>query len=437
MERAELGRRLRRGAGEMPPETSSRGATVPAPHRVISETKPERFMAALADAVGGTGDVFLADPGWGETEWDQFHSLLATGATLTTAPFVQNDQGAGAPVPSGNETGWLMIPTGGTSGILRFARHDGATLAAAVTGFTKHYGLRQVNAVGVLPLHHVSGLMAWMRCALTGGEYLQADWKEIEAGRRPALRSAAEGWVLSLVPTQLERLLRDRAAIDWLRGFRLIVLGGGPAWPDLLNRAAAERLPLSLSYGMTETAAMVTALLPADFQAGVRSSGWALPHAVVKTSAEGVVVIAGKSLFRGYYPGWREPGEFATEDLGSLDPFGRLTVSGRRDGVIITGGEKVNPSEVEAVLRATGEFADVTVVGLPHAEWGAEVVALYPANPAPDLAKVAVALAGQLARHKLPRRFVAVPDWPRNAQGKLNRTDLLRQAGLLPNNPAQ
>jgi len=97
--------------------------------------------------------------------------------------------------------------------------------------------------------------------------------------------------------------------------------------------------------------------------------------------------------------------------------------------VVITGGKKVQPAEVEAALRATGEFADVAVVGVPDAEWGQVVVACYAtAGRPPDLARMPAALAG-LAAFKRPKRFVPIADWPRNAQGKLNRVALAAAAG--------
>ena len=317
----------------------------------------------------------------------------------------------------------MCIPTGGTGGGVRFARLDERTLTAAVAGFCAHFGLERVNAVGVLPPHHVSGLMARVRCAATGGEYLAAEWKSIEAGRRPLLSKA--NWVISLVPTQLQRLLQSPDAVVWLRGFRVIFVGGGPVWPELAEAAAAAELPVSLSYGMTETAAMVTALRPAEFLAGDRSSGAALPHARIALTNEGVITITGESVFRGYFPGECVSRELVTEDLGRIDERGQLHVHGRRDAVIITGGEKVQPAEVEAALRASGEFVDVAVVGVPDPAWGQVVVACYPAGGAqPDDAKVAAALAG-LAGYKRPKRFVAVADWPRNAQGKLNRVAVI------------
>ncbi len=375
---------------------------------VIEDRDPRRFMAALAAATAQGGVVMLAGDTWGNSERQQLAALQKLAATT--------------PATAAGK-GWLCIPTGGTGGQLKLARHDEDTLAAAVGGFCRHFALTQVNAAGLLPLHHVSGLMAWLRCALTGGEYRPLDWKTVERGGLPALPAKPQGWVLSLVPTQLERLLADAAAVAWLQGFRLIFLGGAPAWPELLAKAAAAQLPISLGYGLTETAAMVTGLRPEDFLLGVRSNGPAMPHATVSVGGDGSVSVGGESLFRGYYPDWWDRRPFATGDLGRLDERGHLHVLGRRDAVIITGGEKVDPAEVEAALRGGG-LAEVVVLGVPDAQWGQVVVAAYPASARPDMAQVTVAL-GRLSPAKRPKRFVPVGEWPANEQGKVNRERLL------------
>ena len=407
MERAELARLL-----------GGKSVAQGAQRITVSESDPQKFMAALARSLASGAEVFLANPDWGALERNQVDALLQSGPSSVLRPL------------SSEKAGWLMIPTGGTSGRVRFARHDAATVAAAVRGFTRHFELPQVNAVGVLPLYHVSGLMAWLRCALTGGEYRPLDWKTVEGGALPVLPDKVYGWTLSLVPTQLERLMRQERAVAWLQKFRIIFLGGAPAWPALLDRAVTLRLPLSPGYGMTETAAMVAALRPEEFLAGARSNGTVLPHARVSFDEEGSILVGGASLFRGYYPEWRGPEDFATQDGGWLDERGQLHVTGRRDAVIISGGEKVNPVEVEAVLRGTGEFSDVVVLGMPDAEWGESVVAAYPAEKVPNLVRVETALAKLLSPAKRPKRLVPITDWPVNAQGKVNRSEVARLVGL-------
>lgn len=371
---------------------------------LVRAAEAATFQREFAAAVAGEGNVFLGNPAWSAAELARATELMAQ---------------ADAPK---HDRGWLMIPTGGTSGGLKFARHDGHSIAAAVRGFAKHFGLERVNAVGVLPLFHVSGLMAWLRCVFTGGRYVAWDWKRLEAGEWT--ERGPGDWVISLVPTQLERLLKKPEAIARLREFRAVFLGGAPAWPDLLERAATARVPLALSYGMTETAAMVTAVRSEEFLAGDRSSGRALPQARLWIDGDGVVQVSGSSLFRGYYPAWRhERTYFATSDCGAIDAAGRLTISGRRDAAIVSGGEKVHPSEIEAAIRAavgTGEFA---VIGLPDREWGERVVLVFPATGAFAVEPARAAVAA-LAPAQRPKAFLALPEWPRNEAGKLNRARL-------------
>lgn len=132
---------------------------------VVDAAEPETFMAAFADAVAAEAQVFLIDPAWPAGRKAAVAELARDAAATARA-----------------DRGWLMIPTGGSSGGLKFARHDGHTIAAAVRGFAAHFGLAPVHAIGLLPLHHVSGLMAWMRCALTGGRLRPWSWKRLEAG---------------------------------------------------------------------------------------------------------------------------------------------------------------------------------------------------------------------------------------------------------------
>ena len=201
-------------------------------------------------------------------------------------------------------------------------------------------------------------------------------------------------------------------------------LGAGLRPRARLDEAARQGLPLSLTYGSTETAAQVAALLPAEFATGVRNCGRPLPHAEISLR-DGRVLVHAASLFRGYYPALESPSAWAGDDLGSFDAEGRLVIEGRADELIITGGKKVAPAEVEAALRATGLLADVCVLGLSDAGWGQVVAVFYPA-PAVDERSVAEALRTQLAGYKIPKRWIAVADWPRNEQGKVDRARLRR-----------
>ena len=148
----------------------------------------------------------------------------------------------------------------------------------------------------------------------------------------------------------------------------------------------------------------------------------------------GLVRVSGESVFRGYFGARDESGArkgtvFQTEDLAFWDKHGGLNIVGRRDAVIITGGKKVFPSEVETALRSSGVFSDVAVIGVPDAEWGQCVVACYPAKSGGRIDKARIESAlHSIASHKWPKRYVPIADWPRNMQGKLSRAALIAQA---------
>jgi O-succinylbenzoic acid--CoA ligase len=321
---------------------------------------------------------------------------------------------------------------------LKFARHDEVTLGAAVRGFCEHFELTPVNVIDVLPPWHVSGLMARVRCAVTGGRYLAWQWKMLEAGEWPEL-SGEE--IISLVPTQLQRLLLNPRALACLQRLKMIMIGGGPSWSALVESAQAAKLPVVFSYGMTETAAMGSAQIPAEFVGGDLSSGKAMPHVRIEICDEdsgtiidadrgGLIRVTGGSVMRGYYGEAKNEGSFTTADLGRIDQLGHLHINGRRDDVIISGGENVSARAIESILRGCDSLTDVVVVGLPHLDWGEEVVACYLSDAADDETALSDWASTHLEKHQCPKRFLRLhaADWPRNDQGKVNRTELRRLA---------
>ncbi|MEO1619485.1 MAG: AMP-binding protein, partial [Cyanobacteria bacterium J06632_3] len=347
----------------------------------------------------------------------------------------------------------LLIPTGGTSGQIKFTRHTWSTLLASVVGFCQTFqahfsgeGSSLINSYCVLPLYHVSGLMQTLRSALSGGQIVLSSFKALESS--PPLVSQPSDWFISLVPTQLSRLLNAGQA-DWLSQFRAVLLGGAPAWSTLLAEAQTQSIPLCLSYGMTETAAMVTVLSPQDFLQGRRGAGKAMPHATVQIEQAGQqvdvgevgqVVIRSEAIAQNYY---NTPSEqfsdqtFYTDDLGYLDADGYFHITGRASEKIISGGENIFPAEVEAALRKTNQVLDVCVLGLPHPDWGEVVVAVYvPVNETVSPATLKAALT-HLSRYKHPKRWFSVSALPRNAQGKLNRSMVLEQLASLSSESAQ
>jgi O-succinylbenzoic acid--CoA ligase len=305
--------------------------------------------------------------------------------------------------------------------------HTWETLQASVQGFQEFFGLNQINTACVLPLHHVSGLMQAVRSLLSGGNLLVQPLKALL--NNPDLNRA--DYFISLVPTQLQRLVEtDR--LPWLAQFQTILLGGAPAWPELLDIARQQNIRLAPTYGMTETASQIATLKPEAFLSGQSGCGQILPHAQVEIRSEtgapqpanqpGKLAIASRSLALGYYPTRFTNPWFLPDDRGWLDTAGNLHIQGRDSDKIITGGENVFPIEVEAAIRATGLIQDVCVLGINDRHWGQAIVALYiPIVAATTPADLQTAIAPKLSKFKRPKHWIAVSQLPRNAQGKIDR----------------
>ena len=399
---------------------------------LMAEPDPLRFLATALAAWVADCTVVLANPHWGHQERQQVQALVNP---QWGAPIQAGFGGYPCRVPGG-EAGQLLIPTGGSSGQIKFAVHRWETLMVAIQGFRAHFGVDPVHAYCVLPLFHVSGLMQALRVLVSGGQLALQPYGDLKAGKRLAL---PPGGFLSLVPTQLQDLLaQGDDALPWLRGFRAVLLGGAPAWRSLLDQAQAQAIPLALTYGMTETAAQVATLLPEEFLAGHRSSGRPLPHLVLTivddqgrprpAGQAGSILIKSGALAQGYLIRPKQgaatlapaPPSLGTDDLGRVDVAGYLHIVGRSSTKIITGGENVFPEELEAVLLATGTVSDVCVVGLPCDRWGQQLCALVVMAPA-RLQDLPTLLGPQLAAYKRPKRWILVEALPRTAQGKLSR----------------
>ena len=424
------------------------------PKILLAEQNPWRFLAAFLAAVAADCPVFLCNPNWVEQEWQQVFDIVQPDLIWGNLPEVSNSQKLNVeqeefrssevhefrripnprPQPSTLYKQTIMIPTGGSSGKIRFAIHTWETLMASVRGFYHYFGEKPINSCCVLPLYHVSGLMQFLRSFTTGGQLMILPFKALVAGEGRDIDPTT--FFLSLVPTQLARLISLEELTTWLSRFQAVLLGGAPAWTKLLEQARHYNIPLALTYGMTETASQVVTLKPEAFRRGNNSCGQVLPHAQVSIRSAtgerlganqiGNISINADSLALGYYPElFPNPQYFQPDDLGFFDNQGFLNVVGRNSNKIITGGENVFPTEVEAAIRATQLIADVCVIGIPDLEWGQAVTAIYVSRTqAVSTALLEKALADKLSKYKRPKYWVSVKSLPRNSQGKVNYEQL-------------
>lgn len=309
----------------------------------------------------------------------------------------------------------LVVATSGSTGVPKRVVLGRAAVLASVAA-----SARRLGATGpwvlALPPTYVAGIQVVVRSLVAGHEpvLLERDgWPE------------GEGWFVSLVPTQLGRLLDDEVAVDALRRAHTVLLGGGPIDPTLRARAGAAGVRVVATYGAAETAG------------GCVYDGLPLDGVAVAVGEAGRIRIGGPTLFEEYdgepaltretlVDGW-----YLTSDAGRIDEDGRLQVLGRLDDVVLSGGLNVPAPAVAARLREHPAVAAAEVLGVPDEEWGNRVVAFVVtrsaavAPPAPDLREWVAAVH---PRAWAPRQVVLLDELPLLPNGKPDRQALRSMA---------
>ncbi len=333
-----------------------------------------------------------------------------------------------------------IVFTSGTSGRpkavpITFRQHFFSALGSAY-----RLGVQPEDLwLSCLPLYHVGGLGVLFRSCLYGTAvdlHPRFDLEEIKRAldARPIT-------LISLVPTMLVRLLEARAR--WPASLRLVLLGGAATPPALVAAAAAQGLPLAVSYGMTEAASQIATMMPDGVVRKPGCVGRPLLFTVVRiveedgrpaaAGAYGEIQVRGPVLTAGYLDlpeenaGRFRDGWFDTGDIGYLDGDGDLWLVQRRSDLIISGGENIYPAEVEAVLRAHPAVREICVVGLPDDEWGERVAAMVELERGQLLSPEELLAFGRerLAGYKLPRLIRIVEQMPVTAAGKIARAEVL------------
>jgi o-succinylbenzoate---CoA ligase len=376
-----------------------------------------RLLAALAAALDGTGPAILPlDPALPP---DRVAALLAafSPAAIETAEDTSRLRPAD-PGPAGTagvpEDTAVVIATSGSTGEPKGVQLSAAALLHSACASLARIGARPGERwLCPLPTSHVSGLGVLVRSLVAGTG-------PVVTGRLDPAAPAVHGGDLaglgcahvSVVPTQLRRLLAAGADVA---AFRTILLGGAAATPGLLAAARAAGARVVTTYGMSETCG------------GCVYDGVPLDGVSVRIGAGGRVGISGPVIFSGYRGrpdltaqvlagGW-----FITSDAGTVDETGRLVVHGRVDEMINTGGEKVAPAEVAAVLETHPGVREAAVFGVPDPEWGQRVVAaVVPARPdaPPGLPELADHVRRRLAAYAVPKSVIVLAEMPLLSSGK-------------------
>ena len=256
------------------------------------------------------------------------------------------------------------------------------------------------------------------------------------------------------VPAMLAMLARHpRFAGTDLESLRWVLAGGAPAVSATTARLLDRGIRVINSYGLTEASAGVTYAAPDEISDRPTSAGRPVPHVELRVAGEtgdsvpageiGEIWLRGPSVAASYWtpdgphPATDADGWFHTGDRGRYDAGGRIEVVGRAKDTVITGGENVDPAEVENALASLPDIVEVAVCGSPDPVWGEVVTAFVVAGAAgPSLDDIRRHLDGRLAKHKWPRRLRLVAALPRGTTGKLQRNRLAELAGSTDPSPA-
>ncbi len=273
-----------------------------------------------------------------------------------------------------------------------------------------------------LPLSHVGGLSILIRSVI--GQSTAVVHERFETDRvLHALREQAIT-LCSLVATTLQRLLD--AGLERAPALRCALTGGGPVPAALLERALLAGVPVLQTYGLTEACSQVTSTPLRALQDNPQTSGAGPPLFCTRIdlAADGEILIAGPTVARASLSadGWLHTG-----DLGALDEHGVLRITGRKADTIVSGGENVAPTEVEAVLEAHPSVLEAAVIGRADEQWGEAVTAIVLLRPGStcDEALLRTHCAERLAPYKVPKQVTfATMALPRTRSGKLLRREL-------------
>jgi O-succinylbenzoic acid--CoA ligase len=312
---------------------------------------------------------------------------------------------------TGSDDEPLVVETSGSTGRPKRVVLSRRAVRASVAATARRLG-GEGRWLLALPASYVAGAQVVCRSVVAGEPPVLLDEHPSLAAAVAASRPA----YVSLVPTQLHRMLDDPDDTAALRELRTVLLGGGPIDPALRARAQEAGVAVVATYGSAETAG------------GCVYDGTALDGVGLATEVDGRLRISGPVLFDGYdgdpdlsarvlVDGW-----FRTEDAARIDEDGRLQVLGRLDDMVVTGGVNVPAPVVARRLRAHPAVRAVEVLGVPDREWGMRLVAFVVGEL--SLAEAREWVAALHPRSWAPRQLVALGELPMLRNGKVDRVQL-------------
>ncbi|MCH9633438.1 MAG: 2-succinylbenzoate--CoA ligase [Chlamydiae bacterium] len=301
----------------------------------------------------------------------------------------------GAPVSIDPSAPLTYLFTSGSSGDPKIAVHSYSQHYYSALGSNQHLDYQSSHCwLLSLPLYHVSGLSLIFRTLLAKASLALPISSIEDALEQKSITH------LSLVPTQLQRLIK----INSLKALHCILLGGGPISENLYKQATDLHLPLLRTYGLTEMSSQVVT------DSLKTKQPTTLPFREIKLSTSNEILVRGKTLFMGYLANdtllkpFDKENWFSTKDLGMYTKDS-LYILGRKDNLFISGGENIQPEEIEQVLLKHPKISEALVIPKPDKEFGQRPVAfIKPLSPLIQI-KLDAFLNSQLPKFKHPIEY--------------------------------
>lgn len=359
----------------------------------VDPANPADILSALEDAISGQ------------------RSLLPVPANdRSRTQLLRDTQRVGQPI---DDSIALVMATSGSTGTPKGAQLTAGNLVSSADATHQYLG-GEGQWLLPMPAHHIAGIQVLVRCIVAGVEPLALDLSSgfqiprfLTATRE--LAETGDRLYTSLTPMQLAKAMDSLEGIEALRLFDALLIGGAALNPQ--TRRAAEELGIKVvaTYGSSETSG------------GCVYDGHPIPGAQVRVEA-GRIHLGGPMIAAGYrnlpdHEAFAEPGWFATTDSGELKD-GILTVRGRLDAVIDSGGLKLHPEVLEQAILAVPGVTGACVVGVPHPRLGQAIVAAYSGPATPDLV---IEGLDDLPRWQLPKELKHLNQLPLTGPGKVDR----------------
>lgn len=339
--------------------------------------------------------------------------------TVTVASMLENTRGCTVrkevEFSETMERAVSIIHTSASTGVAKAAVHSLANHWYSALGSNENLPFGSGDCwLLSLPLYHIGGYALLYRSLISGGALAVGrpdDTLSLSIQTFPVTH-------LSVVPTQLYRMLADTKCTEHLRRLKALLLGGSSAPKSLIDDAIRHNIPLYLSYGSTEMTTQI-ATSPEPINRLTLNSGKLLPYRELKNATDGELLVKGPCLFQGYLregsiqsqtdnEGW-----FHTADIGCIEKDGTVTVLGRKDNMFISGGENIHPEEIEKALMMIDGIREALVTAIPDNEYGHRPAAFIETfeNNIPTDDTITLIMNATVGKLKTPARYFRISEW--------------------------